>query len=363
MNPKKYGLSGIFVAAAILVACEQSVETSEPPLRPVRYITVVENDGARTRTFSGTSRSTQISRLSFKVSGTLVELPIDVGDRLAPGALVARLDASSFELEVQQAQANLVQSQANQRNASANYERTKGLYENANASRNDLDSARATAESATAQVRASQKSLELARLNRSYTRLTADRDCTVASVDVDLNENVSPGTEIARINCGSGLEIELAIPDSLISAISPDTKVDIGFDSISDLTFSGTVKEIGISSSSGAPTFPVTVNVDDNEPRLRSGLAADVTFRFASTRVGDAHLIPLAAIGHDGDATYVYIAEPEADSEQAIVTKRMVSIGELTDFGVEVFDGIVDGDRVVTAGVSMIRDGQRVLLD
>lgn len=363
MKQKRF-VAPLFVLASLgLTACEPAVETTEEILRPVRYMTVVEDGDLRSRTFSGTSRSTQISRMSFKVSGTVVELPIDVGDQLAAGALMARLDASSFELEAQQAQANLVQAQANQRNASANYERVKGLYEDNNASRNDLDSARANAESAAAQMRAAQKSLELARLNRSYTRLTADRDCTVASVNVDVNENVNAGTEIATVNCGQALEIEVAIPDSLISAIRPNTAVEIRFDAIEGTVFAGSVRDVGVATSSGSPTFPVILSVDDTDPGLRSGLSGNVTFQFATNRSGDAHLIPLAAVGYDGDNAFVYIAVPADQRNQALIEKRSVSIGELTDLGLEITTGLQAGDRVVTAGVSVIRDGQRVLLN
>ena len=140
----------LLVAIVVASACEKAPPETEPPMRPVRYLAVTDSDGARSRTFSGTSRSTQVSRLSFKVSGTVVELPVEVGDRLRAGMLLARLDRSGFDLEVQQAQANLVQAEANLRNAESNYERVQGLYENNSTSRNDLDAARAGAESARA---------------------------------------------------------------------------------------------------------------------------------------------------------------------------------------------------------------------
>lgn len=359
-------ISTVTVATALAlgaVGCDKTDVEQAEILRPVRFLTVTDNDLGRRRTFSGTSRSTQVSRLSFKVPGTIVELPIEVGDRLQAGGLLARLETSSFDLEVQQAQAGLVQAQANQRNAESNYDRIKGLYENNNASRNDLDSARANAESARAQTRSAQKSLELARLNLSYTRLTAERSCSIASVAVQLNENVTAGAEVARVNCGDGLEIELAMPDSLIAEIREDANVTIQFDAISKLKFAGTVTEIGVAASSGTPTFPVTVSIDGSERRLRSGLAADVTFEFASTRSGDAHLIPLAAVANSGAEPFVYIAQPNGSGNEAVIEKRTVEIGELTENGIEVLAGLSHGDRVVTAGVSIITAGQRVLLD
>ncbi|MEM9621457.1 MAG: biotin/lipoyl-binding protein, partial [Pseudomonadota bacterium] len=150
----------ITVLVGLLAACggaEQNGATEV--LRPVKIFEVTQNNQARQRTFSGLSQSSQESRLSFKVGGTIIELPIQVGDALEPGQLIARLDASSYELEAEQARASLVQAQANQRNAESSYERIKNLYENSNASLNDLDNARAGAESAEAEVKAVQKAL------------------------------------------------------------------------------------------------------------------------------------------------------------------------------------------------------------
>ena len=154
------GLVSGLVAGAMLSGCGAPQETAERRVRLVRHIVAQSQAADRSRTFSGTSRSSQESRLSFKVSGTLEALPIKVGDKLSRGNLIARVDASQYELEAQQAQASLVQMQAAERNAVATYERTKGLYENKNASLGDLDSARANAESAKAQVEAARKQLD-----------------------------------------------------------------------------------------------------------------------------------------------------------------------------------------------------------
>ena len=107
----------------------------EPTLRSVRTVTVEGSGAPQSRTFSGTSKAGQQSRLSFKVAGTVDDLPVSVGDRLERGQLVARLDPFQFSLEAERAQAELVSAQVTERNAAANYERTKELYADNNASR------------------------------------------------------------------------------------------------------------------------------------------------------------------------------------------------------------------------------------
>ncbi|MEM9303606.1 MAG: efflux RND transporter periplasmic adaptor subunit [Pseudomonadota bacterium] len=348
------------LVVTLIAGCEREAPVTEEILRPVRTIVVPESAATRERTFSGVASSTQESRLSFKVSGTVVAVPVQVGDTLAAGQLVARLDASPYELQAQQAEAALRQAEASARNAAANYDRVRGLYENSNASRNDLDAARAQSESAQAQVRAAQKALELARLNVSYTSLTVGRDCSVASVDVEQNENVASGDPIAVINCGEGLEIDLDIPEGLIASLSQGMPATIRFAAVLGRQFAGEVSEVGVASTSNAPTFPATVHVVDRAPVLRAGLAAEVTFAFPTAGAG-AHLLPAAAVAQDPGGSYVFIAAG-AGSGEAVVTRRAVQLGELTEQGIEVVDGLEPGERVVTAGVSVIRDGQRVLV-
>ena len=123
------------VMFAVLVAgpgCkEEPVE--EVMIRPVRYTVVESSDTARERTFSGVARAGESSRLSFQVSGRVLEVPVDVGDRVKKGQTIARVDPSDFELELQNARASGAKMRALERNARANYARTRALYENQNA--------------------------------------------------------------------------------------------------------------------------------------------------------------------------------------------------------------------------------------
>lgn len=356
---KRQIFSGLIIAGVLsLAGCGSEPESSEPQLRPVRTVTIGDAVGLRTRTLSGISKPALESRLSFKVTGTIIELPAQVGYPLSAGDLVARLDPSPFELQAQQAQATTGQARANERNALANYERIKGLYENSNASRNDLDAARAAAESARAQVGAAQKALELARLNVEYTRLTAADDCTVASVNADLNENIASGSPVAVVNCGAGLEVEVLVPEGLIAAISQDMPAEVRFSATGERIFAARVSEVGVSSSADAATFPVTLSLLEPDENLRSGLAAEVIFSFASAE--STFLIPLSAAIRNSDGNFVYLAIPK-EQGRAVIQVRPVTIGNLTDRGLEVTDGLQTGDLVITAGVSFVRPGQQVL--
>lgn len=344
-----------------LWACGPDSAPTEELLRPVRFITIDNGTDLRTRSYSGVSKSQQESRLSFKVAGTVVSVPVQVGEPLARGDLIAEIDPASYSLQMQQAQATLLEAQANDRRSAANYDRTKGLYANDNASLSDLDAARAQAESSRAVVASASKALEIARLNLSYTKLRAATDCSIASLDIEVNENVSSGQQIASVSCGTKYEVNLSLPESLIGGVTAGTAVEVRFDAIENEVFAGTVDEVAVALSQGSAAFPVVVRITGSHPSLRSGLAADVTFQFGNGDTGTV-VLPVSVVAEDAAGTFVFVAEASDASGEAVVRRREVSLGELSQDGIEVIDGLDVGERVITAGISIVRDGQRVLI-
>lgn len=357
-------LNLIVLLFSFLAACgdEDKTNVEDTPLRPVRYITASSIELGSMRTFSGLAKAGQESNLSFRVGGSIQSLPVEVGDQLKQGQLIAEIDPSQYQLEAQQASANLSQAEATLRNAQSNFERVKGLYENNNASRNDLDSARATAESSNAQVRASRKALELARLNVSYTKLKASEACNVASVLKEVNENITAGETIVSVTCGDRLEVELAVPESMIALIKRDMTVSVSFSAIPNETFPATVTEVGVASTSGA-TYPVTVALTDKPEGVRSGLAAQVAFEFDMHGGGKHLIIPAVAVGEDTSGRYVFIVDATDKEGVGLIRRQAITAGELTPTGLEIIEGINEGDKVVIAGVNVVREGFKVLID
>ncbi len=345
----------------VLAGCGSNIEEETgPELRPARVHTVTGADSSQIRSFSGVIHSAQESRLSFKVGGTVISLPVQAGSALKPGDTIARIDASTFELELEQARAKLAQADASLRNSQSSYNRVKGLYENSGASKDELDLARANAETAEAEVRAANKSVELAELNQSYTLLRASGDCTVASIAVEQNENVSAGEEIAIVNCGDALEVHLGIPESLIGRLSKGMAAQIQPNIAGNKSYSGKVTEIGVGTSSSAATFPVVVAIEKTDKDIRPNMAAQVSLDFGSQTAKLFH-VPTNAVVKDGAGTHVFLAVPTGNG-QAAIKRQMITVGALTSQGLEVIDGLSMGDLVVTAGLSSLREGQPVLL-
>ena len=351
------------LAAPLLAcSCAESPPPAEPTVRPVRTVTARATGAQRTRTFSGVARAGVEFALSFRVPGTIARLQVGVGDRVRAGAAIADLDPVDYELQVREAEASLRQAEARAGNAEADLRRVRSLYENDNAARTDLDAATAAAESAAAQVESVAQRLDMARRQVAYTRLTAPAAGAIAGVLAEANENVSPGQPVVVLASGSAPEVGFAVPEALIRQIRERMPVTVAFDAIPDARFDGAVTEVGVTTTATGTTFPVTVRLGPDASEIRSGMAAVVDIVIGDEDARARFVVPAHAVVEDRAGRFVFVAEPDGDG-LAVVRRRPVTVGAFAPGGLEVLEGLGDGDRVVVAGVNRLQDGDRVRLD
>ena len=354
-------LSFAALASIILLGCsEPEVVKKEEPVRPVRTEIISKSASGQDRNFAGVSQAGVNSKLSFRVSGLIESVPVTVGEKVKQGQLVASLNSRDIELEMQQAEAGLVQARAEARNAAARYKRVRSLYESESASRNDLDSARASTVAAQASVVQANKKVELAKQKLSYTQLKSPvTGCSVSAVEVDINETVNAGQPIVVVTCGENLEVEVSVPETLISQINSGDHVTVRFNALLGKDFEAVVSEVGIDATGS--TYPVTVQMKESTSQLRAGMAADVTFTFQDHSGEPRIYIPSHALLADGAGKFVFIFVPTKGSEGEVL-RREVEIGEFSPAGVHVVSGIEEGERIITAGINHLQAGRKVKL-
>lgn len=345
----------------VLAGCDEPAPIEVTKVRPVRYARAVPQGSMEQRTYSGAARAELETDLSFKVAGTLLSRSASVGDSLVAGAEVASLEDTDYRVRLQESAAGLARARAEVRNAEATYDRTRELYENRNASRSDLDAARAGAESARAQVRASSQQLESARLQLSYTRLTAPQDCSVAEVFAQVNQNLAAGQSVLRVNCGQCAEVVVTVPETDIGRITQGTAVRVTMDAVPDQDLTGVVTEVGVASGAGT-TYPVTVALQERCGAVRSGMAADVIFRFPTSGPLGGIVVPLVAVGEDAQGRFVFVLEPKDEEVVWVAARRAVEVGGPVPNGMLISAGLNEGELIATAGVRRLSDGQQVTL-
>jgi len=334
----------------------------EEKIRPVRYMEVTTGGSGSVRVFTGTAKTGIESKLSFKVGGTIKNINVKVGDVVNRGNVIAELDDTDYKINVKEAEAGLRQAESQALNKKNKYERVKTLYETNSIAKSELDGARAQYESATASVEGMRSTLEYARLRLSYARLLAPESGSIAVCNSENNENVQVGQTIAILIVGSDMEIELGIPENVINRIKSGMNVSITFSSLNN-TFNGVVSEVSPSIDVNSSTYLVSIKILDPTIDVKSGMAANVSFKFEGSSSKDVLIVPIAAVGEDSDGRFVFLVESVEDGNIATIKKQHIQIGELTSDGFEVISGLSLNQKVATAGLQSLLDGQKVRIN
>ena len=186
---------------------------------------------------------------------------------------------------------------------------------------------------------------------------------------MELNENVQAGQPLLTLLSGQNPEVEVGIPEVLISEIRDGAGATIVFDALPGREFRGRVTEMAVTATQGLSTYPVTVQLNQTWQQLtrgrlsevRPGMSAEVRFRFGSADAPHRWILPPHAVREDREGRFVFVVNPK-QAGFGDVERRGVTVGEFVREGLEITEGLQDGERVVTAGAGRITDGQHVKL-
>ncbi|MEM1321900.1 MAG: efflux RND transporter periplasmic adaptor subunit [Bacteroidota bacterium] len=369
-------LSSSILLLLLLTACGNKEETKEVKavIKPIKYGKVIRSSSSNTQEYAGTVQSSKAANLSFRVNGNVNILAVKVGDRVRKGQLIARIDATDYRVQVEQANSNLLSSQTQIKssesqlvNARASYQRMEKLYENNSVSLSDFEQAKSALETAQAayqaskaQAAAGEKQVEASKNQVTYSSLTAPFSGIITKINIEENEFVGAGSPIATLNAESQPEVNVGVPEVVIANVKKGQEVGIHFSALSE-DFMGTVSEVGYSNIGGS-TYPVIIRIDKPSEAIRPGMAAHVHFDFGAQQGGGATrlYLPIASVGEDDNGKFVYALNKEGD--HYTVQKKKIEIGPLADKGFELKNGLTEGDIVATSGLQSLIAGMKVRL-
>ena len=164
---------------------------------------------------------------------------------------------------------------------------------------------------------------------------------------------------MAVLTSGELSKVDVPVPEGLIRRIVRGSDVQVHFAALPGRMFDAIVTEVGVMSTTLATMFPVAVQLTQAEPDVRAGMAAAVIFSFAAEDSRVRFVVPSQSVVEDRGGRFVYIVEAK-EPGVGTIRRRPVTVGALTGEGLEVLEGLRDGDRVVTAGMSQITDGLEV---
>lgn len=320
-------------------------------------------EGMAGRSFPGRARAAKEVDLAFRVTGPLVALPVNIGDEVKEGDLVARIDPRDFEVALRNAEGALQRSRATLNRSKLDLERMEGLQKrNSGAiSEIDVDQAREAVDVADADVDAFVASVDAAKDALEYTNLRAPFSGTIVATYVENFQNVRQQQMVVRLVDTTRIEFEVGIPETLISLASYIAEIRVTYDAHPDEAVPAELWEIGREASSTTRTFPVTVIMDQPKGfKILPGMAGRVegTPKIPKDLGGIRMVVPVTSVfTFEGDGlSYVWVV----DEGSQTVSRQQVELGKLTSSGYVIKGGLEVGDTIATAGVNFLKEGQQV---
>jgi len=300
-------------------AAQESDGPSIPVSQQKRTATVAR--AAETIVFEtvGSFRGWQEVLVSSEVDGKIAEIPVEIGQRVRKGELLARLAATDFQLDVQQAEAAKDMALADLENARNEYERKQQLFGDNTIPRSTLDSYATRLAQAEANLRMAEAALGQMRHKLTKTRITAPADCTVGEKLVAEGEFLSmvTGYEMIRLVVDRPMKLVFEVPERLAVRISADQPVTATVAAFGDRIFEGTLHAVSPSASTSTRTVPVEARFANGNGELKSGFFASVSISVPRGR--ELMMIPRDALQRDEiGASYVDVVDGDS-SRQATV--------------------------------------------
>lgn len=353
-------ISALVAFALLMSSCSSDDTQVEQRIRPVLYQEVGYQGSNNQRTFSGTAETDKVINLSFRSSGIITQFDINLGQQVQKGQLLAKLDNVQARLGYEQAISSYNSAESQLKTAKLSYDRIRSLYEKGSASLSDFENAKNSHSTALNSLESSKRSIEIQEEQINYGFIYAPESGTIAYVGAELDENISPGQSIAVLNAGNKMTVNLGIPESVINSIVAQSAVHVEFPSLDGQVFEGKITEISPSVDRNTSTYPVQVELITPIEQVRSGMAANVTFDFGN-QGNNTLVIPAKSVGEDSRGRFVFLVV-EQGNQKGKVQKQHIEIGGFTSAGFEVLAGLSEGQKIATAGLQTLIDGQEVLL-
>ena len=352
----------ILLSTLFLLGCGRDENVKKPGDCLVKATRVKAVSRGLMKSFPGKAAAAHKANLSFRVPGTVIEFPVEVGDKVPKGGLLARLDPRDFEVRLKNAKGQLERSLAALKLAEAEYERVRRIrrQDRGAVSETMLDQRRQAFYQIKAGIQSLEASVDAAKDALGYTELKAPFDGMVVATFVENFEDVPPKMPVVRLVDITEVEFKVDIPEDCIVEAAKVKEVLIRFDIRPGREIPARLKKFGREASQITRTYPVTfVASQPDDFKILPGMAGTARFPNGRPRENAAVFpeIPLSAL-HKGakgkDDVWV------VDEKSLTITRRRVKIGALTGNGVTVIEGLKSGELIVSAGVDSLKDGQTV---
>ncbi|MBK6336451.1 MAG: efflux RND transporter periplasmic adaptor subunit [Betaproteobacteria bacterium] len=304
----------------------------------VEAVKVATAQLSKTITAVGSLRSDESITVRPEVAGRVAFIGFQEGQRVPKGATLLRLDPAINQAEVQQAQANLTL-------AKAKYERAVELQGKGFISGQAKDEAENN-------LKVGEAALALANARLAKTEIKAPFTGVIGLRSVSVGDYVKEGADVVNLESIDALKVDFRVPEIYLQQVSVGQTLQVTLDALPGKTYEGKVFAINPLVDAAGRAIVIRAQVRNTDTALRPGMFARV--RLFTRTPQEALVLPEQALVPQGEDQYVF----RVVDGKAVRVK--VGVGQRRDGMVEIVDGVVAGDLVVSAGQLKLRDGTPV---
>ena len=334
----------------------------------IRQQSGVTTDGLR---FSAVVEPDSEAPLAFRIPGYVIALKqvrgqdgrirdIDEGDRVSRGAVLVRIRSSEYEDKVRQASSQAASAQAVFQKAKLDFDRATHLYDTQSLTKPDFDSARAQYDSSQEQLQSARALTSEAQIALRDTSLIAPFDGDIVKKSVEMGAFVGPGVPAFAVAKTDIVKIIVGVPDTVVRSIKVGRAVDVAIDAFPTRTFHARISRMSSAADTVTRNFEVEVAIPNRDHLLKVGMVGSL--QLSNAEVGSRTstlLVPLSAVVQAKDGKYgVFLVSDSSAGEVARL--RSVEIGAVSGAEINVVNGLKAGDRIITTGANLLKDGQPV---
>ncbi|EPY4056866.1 efflux RND transporter periplasmic adaptor subunit [Klebsiella variicola] len=346
-------LTILSVVIFLLPGCGDNQGNTTDPVRTVRYVVVGSAQTLPALERTGEIHAHDETILSFRTGGRIVTRSVDIGDRVNAGQLLATLENTTSQNQLDGAQADYEGAKASAQVAALNVNRMQKLMPTGAIARTQLDTARADWLVARARLKNSESALRNARESLGWTRLIAPRSGVITEVSASAGQVVNGGQSVLTLATGEARDVvfDIAKPE----AIPPQEQAGLRVSLLSDPSVQASAAVRDISPQADPQTRTWHVRATLQNPPLAMALGASVTVTLPATGP-HGYALPASALSRVDDKPAVYVINPQSQAQLRVVVPAYYTATTVIISG-----GLEPGDRVITAGVSKLRSGEPVI--
>lgn len=348
-----------------------SKEQYEKPLTPVMIADLRRQAVDLTLHYSAVIEEETRLNLAFRVGGYVTSLatvggrPIEDGDRVTAGTVLAMVKPEDYQARVGQAQSQLADATAARVLATQALARAEVLFASRSLTKPELDQAKAAVESIEAKVAGARSLIDEAQLSQADTSLRTPMSGVVLKRLVELGSLVGPGTPGFVLADTRTVSVVIGVPDTMLTMFPLKSVAKVQTEALADRRYVGRVTAIAPAADPRSRLFEVKLTLANADGALKPGMVAtvEVTDGRAGQGVATAEslVVPLSSVvrAPGGGGGYAVFIIEERDG-RVIARLRPIQLGRLLGNEIAVTSGLTGTERVITHGASIVTDGERV---